>query len=207
MNKVDRRQQRQIRDLKDSAVVMRQGVITDDSPLTVSISGGTDVIGVKSLGGYEPDVGTRVNVAMWGRDALILGPSTSTPSLAGGVELGYAQITSNATQTGAGNNDVSGLSVSVTVGVRPILVRFEASSAFNSSGSGITIISIKESSTVLSTVSVSSTTLALPVRREVRLAPSAGSHTYKINLQQFVSGNSTLSAGSTDPAFIQVIEV
>lgn len=133
--------------------------------------------------------------------------SRVTRSSIRGVELGYAAITANVTQTGAGNVDVPGLSVTVTVGSRPIIVQVGASGLANSSASGVGGLQIKESTTVLASMSVILTALTFPVFRSVRLAPSAGSHTYKVNLSQLVTGNATLSAASTDPAFIQVIEI
>ena len=122
-------------------------------------------------------------------------------------ELGYAEITADVTQTGSGNQDVTGLSVTVEVGTRPIIVSVGAKLLSNSTSSGVATLSIKESTTTLATASVVLSTFSLPVFRSVRLAPSAGSHTYKINLAQLVSGNAVIGAGSTDPAFIQVVEV
>lgn len=124
-----------------------------------------------------------------------------------GVELGYAEITADVTQTGSGNQDVAGLSVTVNVGSRPIIVQIGAKSLANSSASGVGVLSIKEGATTLATISAVLSTLTLPIFRSRRLAPSAGSHTYKVNLAQLVTGNSTLGAASTDPAFIHVIEV
>lgn len=126
---------------------------------------------------------------------------------AGGIELGYAQITSTFTQTGAGSSDVTGLSTTVTVGTRPILVKFGCGGLANSSASGGTQMLIKESSTTLTAATIVFSTVGQPVFREVRLTPSAGSHTYKITLVQTVTGNSSITAAATDPAYIQVIEV
>lgn len=124
-----------------------------------------------------------------------------------GVELGYAEITANHVQTGAGSADVAGLSVTANVGGRPIIVRLNASSVFNSSASGISTLKILEGSTQLASVTATLTTTTIPVAREVRLSPSAGSHTYKVSLTQVITGNSTLSASATDPASLQVVEV
>lgn len=126
---------------------------------------------------------------------------------AGGVELGYAQITSTATQTGAGGSDVAGLSVAVTVGTRPIVVEFGCDGLVNTSGSGIAQAFIKEGSTNLTAATVSLTTIGMAVCRRVRLTPSAGSHTYKITLVQVVTGNSQITASAIDPAYIHVLEV
>jgi len=124
---------------------------------------------------------------------------------AGGVELGYAERGTDFTQTGAGNSDVTGLQVTVTVGTRPINIIVSAAGISNSSGSGLAFVNIKEGSTALGAVGAGLGTAneIYPVNRVIRLAPSAGSHTYKVNLQQFVTGNTTLNATSS----IQVIEV
>lgn len=129
---------------------------------------------------------------------------------AGNTELGYAQITSNTTQTGYGSVDVSGLSVTVTVGSRPIKVIFDAQSVTNSASNGIGTVDIYEGSTKLAGVTVSNVSVAAinsaAAHREYRAAPSAGSHTYKIKLSSLV-GNTTLYGATDSPAFIQVIEV
>lgn len=134
--------------------------------------------------------------------AVISGGDASPPR-----ELGYAQITTTATQTGAGSGDVSGLSVTVTVGSRPIVVEFACDGLVNTNASGITTAQIKEDTTVLAASTVSLTTIGMVVCRKVRLTPSAGAHTYKINLAQVVVGNSQITAGASDPAYIWVYEV
>lgn len=125
-----------------------------------------------------------------------------------GVELGYAEITSDFTQTGAGGpTDVTGLSVTVEVGARPIKVIFDCDSFYSSSASGITTVSIREGSTTLAGRTTSLTADLAGGHREVRLNPSAGSHTYKISVTQVITGNGKISATATSPAFIQVVEV
>lgn len=124
-----------------------------------------------------------------------------------GVELGYAEITANHVQTGAGTSDVTGLSVTVNVGARPIKIEFGCTSLANSSGSGLSSISIMEGATVLTSATYGLTTNTVPIYRAVRLAPSAGSHTYKIALGQIITGNSTLGAAANSPAYIHVTEV
>lgn len=128
---------------------------------------------------------------------------------AGGIELGFAQVTSNTTQTGAGVSDVPGLEVTVTVGSRPIVLLLSAQSLVNSSGSGVGYVALQEVTplTTLGSCIASGTALPLPVARRVRLAPSAGSHTYKVVVGQLVTGNTTLQATALDPASIQVVEV
>lgn len=129
---------------------------------------------------------------------------------AGNTELGYAQITSDATQTGFGGFDVPGLSVTVTVAARPIKVIFDAQVVNNSASNGVGTVDIYEGSTKLANVTVSNISVAAlnapGAHREYRAAPSAGSHTYKIKLSSLV-GNTTIKAAADSPAFIQVVEL
>lgn len=128
-----------------------------------------------------------------------------------GIELGYAEITSSFTQTGAGTSDVTGLSTTVTVASRPVVIHVWGSNFHNTNDAGITICRLQEGSTILASsyANFSANTL-VPLNIRRRLAPSAGSHTYKVVLSQFVSGNSVVEADSGTtygPAFIHVTEV
>lgn len=127
----------------------------------------------------------------------------------GGRELGYAEITTSFTQTGVGSSDVTGLTTTVTVGTRPIVVEFFSQNTYNSAGTGLTAVYIKEDTTFLQSASAYGVTVAAQYQlsAKVRLAPSSGSHTYKIAVQQFITGNSVIAAAATGPAFIQVLEV
>lgn len=122
-------------------------------------------------------------------------------------ELGYAEITAPDTQTGVGSKDVAGLSIPVTVGSRPIIVVLSGSTLSNSAAGGWGAVKIQEGASALASVQAVLTTLALPVHRERRLTPSAGSHTYKVVLAQVTSGNTTLAASATDPVSLHVFEV
>lgn len=135
--------------------------------------------------------------------ALLVAQETA----AAGIELGYAETTAALGQTGAGSTDVPGLTLSVTIGSRPVVVRVGASGIYNSSASGITQLKIMEGATTLAACTSSLTTVVMPAYRDVRLTPTAGAHTYKVQLTQLITGNSQMSAGATDPAYIQVLEV
>lgn len=129
---------------------------------------------------------------------------------AGHTELGYAQITSDVTQTGFGSLDVPGLSVTVTVGSRPVKVIFDAQGVTNTSANGVGTVDIYEGASKLANVTVSNISVAslnvAAAHREHRMAPSSGSHTYKIRLSSLV-GNTTIKAAADSPAFIQVVEI
>lgn len=124
-----------------------------------------------------------------------------------GVELGAAILTSNVVQTGAGNQDIADLTLTVEVGARPILLLLSGGSFANSAAGGVGTLQIKEGATILGSVQAVLTTLSIPVIRAVRLSPAAGPHTYKVNLGQLVTGNTTLSASATEPTLLEVLEV
>lgn len=128
----------------------------------------------------------------------------------GARELGYAEITSNATSTDnfGAETDVSGLTVTVTVGSRPIIVCFWGI-VFNTTAGDRAIVYIKEGTTNL----VSSSPISSAASQENtlylkrRLAPSAGSHTYKVMLSRLSAGTATIGSPAGARAHIQVIEV
>lgn len=133
-----------------------------------------------------------------------------------GVELGYAQITTSATSTTLNSNvaddtgDVSGLSVTVTVGTRPIVIRAWASRFFCDTTTSAAIAVLMEGDTTLSFARYdqhASASEGVPMVIESRLAPSAGSHTYKVTLTVLSAATATIAAAATAPAFIQVVEV
>lgn len=125
----------------------------------------------------------------------------------GGRELGYAQITATSPNFSTAGSDIAGLSVTVNVGVRPILVRFFTSGVTTASAGQYILLSIWEGATQLqaSAVAPGQTNDFVHVYGEVRLAPSAGSHTYKVR-GVTETGNATVLAIPTQPAFIQVVE-
>lgn len=129
-----------------------------------------------------------------------------------GTELGYAEITSSATSTNTVSpyDDVAGLSVTVTVGTRPILIRAWCSELRHSVAAGRSLILIKEGTTILAYGQVAASGTASRASNgiaEIRLNPSAGAHTYKVGLGGFDAGTMTVVAFATAPAHIHVTEV
>lgn len=132
--------------------------------------------------------------------------------------LGYAEITSNptvVTAVGAANRvDVTGLTITVTVGSRPIMVMGSFGTAFNDDASGRGGgIAIVETTTVMSQssgYSIAANAL-FPLTTYAVLTgsrqPSAGAHTYKIMAWAVVSGNLTLVAATGQRAFIMAVEL
>lgn len=131
---------------------------------------------------------------------------------AGNTELGYAAITSDFSGTATALTDIAGLSVTVTVGSRPILVKFQADAATTTSAytGGVYL---NEDGTDLGVLAVIAYGGLVPTHGVRRLAPSSGSHTYKLRYKSATAGTVTIKAGPGNaaavngPAFLQVVEV
>ena len=136
--------------------------------------------------------------------------STTPPVM--GTELGYAEITSSFSTTSTSFVDVTGLTTTVTVGARPILVVL-FTNGFSGPGTYGASVILKEDSTELGAIMTTLQTAAHPGMGMRRLAPSAGSHTYLIRAKSVSAGTTTIAAGtgasnSTNmPAYIQVLEI
>lgn len=147
---------------------------------------------------------SEANLEQWGAELVAAAGS--------GIELGYAQRTSDFTTTSTSLVDVTGLTTSVVVATRPIVVRFEAVLGSSVSG-GIGSISLFEDGTQIATIPYAQNGGAQArVARAVRRAPSAGSHTYKAQATVTPFGSGTLtvygdSGSPVGPSSIQVVEV
>lgn len=136
--------------------------------------------------------------------------SDYTDSIGGGVELGYAQITANATATTEA--DVAGLSTTVTVGARPIMVRAYAPQ-LQHSGSAFAAMSIFVGGSRTGTrMNGGVTSLVTGGLIEIRQNPAGGSYTYNVKLwgTNGIGGNSgtaTIVCQASNPAFIQVVQL
>lgn len=136
---------------------------------------------------------------------------------AGGIELGYAAITSTVTKTTLysavldGTGDVTGLSTTVTVASRPIMVKFSCPGGVNNNtATTSTLVSILEDGVEVCFARLDQHATASerdPMHFECRRAPSAGLHTYKIVLTTLAAGTAGINAGASSPTFIQVLEV
>jgi hypothetical protein len=128
-----------------------------------------------------------------------------------GVELGYAEITSNPnpgiTSVAPAWQDIPGLVVPVVVGNRPIVVIFSGPRVFNS-GAFRTDIGIREGVNDLQVGQLTSNAAndGSPMVLRVRLAPTPGAHTYKISGRVSAASTGTIQAAATGPASIQVLE-
>lgn len=133
------------------------------------------------------------------------------PTSDSGQELGYAEITSNfTTSTQSAATDVTGLTITVTVGARPIFVEFFTSQFFHSAASAAPSLRLLEDGAIVQVANSSLPTAGggPPSHMRVRRAPAAGSHTYKVQVFQGASpvGTITVQGGATAPAFIRAIE-
>jgi hypothetical protein len=130
--------------------------------------------------------------------------------------LGYAQITSNATQTSSTPTAVTGLSIGVTVpsGVTKVRVTAWTGVLNNSTANDYSTLSIWSGATSgtlttqLATANIQAATSSggqeMPCTCIAIIAPSAGAVYYTAALNITSGGTATMSASSTSPAFILV---
>jgi len=153
-----------------------------------------------ALSGVTPDAttATKGKIQLTGD----LAGTAAVPLLGlSAIKGGYAAITTAFNSTTVGSYvDVTGLSITFTVPTGGRGVHLEA--WFNASGgNGNMFVSILEGSTVLARTDIQGTTISGGVTMAY-LTPSAGSHTYKVSIQQGSAGTMSLRADTTYPAFI-----
>jgi hypothetical protein len=122
--------------------------------------------------------------------------------------LGYAQVTANQ-GTFTTEVDLTSLTVTVTVPYAAHRIKVSAFAAFQSSVASDTVaFRIKEGATVLQECGVvlpSTANNNVGVTATVVLVPTAAAHTYKLSaLKELGTGNITMGASATAPAFILV---
>lgn len=140
----------------------------------------------------------------------VAGTPGTWADVSSGRELGYAEVTSSFAPGNGTLQDVPGLSVTFTPGVRPVRMIFFAQSVFNSiANGGITLQIAKSDNTVLmqqvqgdatasqaqdaTVISRKTFTPNVPVTAKVRIGGTFG-------------GNLTMTASVTAPASLQVVE-
>lgn len=124
--------------------------------------------------------------------------------------LGYAQITANQSTSSTSLVDVTGLSVTVTVGSRPIRVICYSWGSLNTGSDLRTQYSLRDvtaGAEVQYAIITSTGSQQEALCLVAYLTPAAGSRTYKLQFAVAVNGTSTISAAATRPAFILVEEV
>jgi len=128
-----------------------------------------------------------------------------------GVELGYAEITSNFTTGTAANTvyPVTGLSVTVTTGSKPVMVEAFLPAITALAGTMDVSCQLYEDGTVIQASSETSSATAnksVIGTPRVRRNPAAGSHTYDVRLKANIANGMIALANAAFPAFIQVKE-
>jgi hypothetical protein len=122
--------------------------------------------------------------------------------------LGYAQATVD--QTGiTANVDLTSLAVTVTVATgRRIRISFKLS-VENSNANGGSAVFIQEGASQLQTCRFlnPNANVSITAQGSVVLTPTAASHTYKLTMQNYVSGTAVSRAGSPEPAYILVEDI
>ncbi|GAC1406933.1 MAG: hypothetical protein NVSMB52_20380 [Chloroflexota bacterium] len=128
-------------------------------------------------------------------------------------KLGYTQITANQSTTSTTYVDVPGLSVTVTVGTRPLKITAYAPLINNTvAGNGgywkisdVTGAADIQLARVLEGQTASTGMAVCAVAANV--SPAAGSRTYKVQYAILNAGTLNLIASATSPAFILVEEI
>ena len=171
--------------------------------VTVAATGGVTIVG-----------GSVFTVAQYGMivlrkratDEWVVAANAGSAVQVG--ELGYAAITADVTQVGAGNALVTGMSSTVTTTSRPVMVGMSAQIKHGTSGSTITLTLEEDGTTILSAeFTAAAANQSVPVERSIRRFPTAGSHTYRCRVTTTGTGTGTVMASSTSPAWVNVIQV
>lgn len=147
--------------------------------------------------------------------AVFICTTAGTPGtwadMSSGKELGYAEVTSSLTTTvttDANRVDASGLIITVTVGTRPIILEFYGWVWNTTLNSGVSIFLVENAAgnsnntPILQKANMISAGIAsasIPFNLRARLAPSAGSHTYKVMFAAITSGTATIFGSSVAP--------
>jgi hypothetical protein len=137
------------------------------------------------------------------------------PQREGVDELGYAERLTNDSSTSTTLADITGLAVTVLTRGKPIEVEFEAGHVNQLTANAGYKFAILEDGVIV-TRALANLHPALyswgPVRRKVRLLPTPGSHTYKVQFACSAAGTLTLGAsdpvaGAYGPMYIHVREL
>jgi len=158
---------------------------------------------------------TRLAIGSTNRVLTVISgnPSWESPAAAP-AELGYAAITSDLTTTSTSMVDATGLSVTVTVGSRPIIVEAYLSEARTDKNGARAICEIYDNTAAARVqlgiaTGVTNAGVGQTLCMKVRLTPASGSRTYKVrwSVDAGVSATGTIRAASTNPSWIRVYEI
>jgi hypothetical protein len=126
--------------------------------------------------------------------------------------IGYAEVTANQAGIGTGGADLTGLTVTVTVGTsRRIKVTGFVRAWSQTVANARIAFRVQESTTILNEVVVEGSPVAGNAgdgNQVVWVAtPTSGSHTYKLTAGVLDTGTTTMNAAATYPAFILVEDI
>lgn len=133
------------------------------------------------------------------------------------AELGYAEISTSFTKptAGSGAEDVTGLSVTIDVGLRPVYLHFWCTHVTVDVNPTLAIVSITDSANgqqaVQGTIPVANPSTvaagAVPFNIWCRVNPAPGTYTYKVRINVSTGGaKASIVATATARAFLRAIE-
>ncbi len=137
---------------------------------------------------------------------------TDLAPLMPGYDLGYGASTATFTTASTTAVDVTSATVTVTVGLRPILVEYGALLSSATAGD-IIIFTLVETSTAVGQINVATPAGAsalnyFQANGHIKRSPSAGNLTYKLQIYNFTAArNVQCNGGATTPTFIHVTQL
>lgn len=134
-------------------------------------------------------------------------PGTWVDASSSGRELGSVEKTDgNFTSTTIAGVDVTGMSLSFTVGARPVYVWFGASD-MSLSAAGIVLLSLLEGATTLEFIrgTTGTGTPRLPVGASHARISTPGPHTVKLQMSASAAGTMTLYNTANNPIFLRAV--
>jgi hypothetical protein len=175
----------------------RTGSSPADNPLVVGANGRVPEVYL-DLGSYLGEISGE------GLDDYTIDIEAVTGDTAPGAELGYVESEIAFTTTSTSNVDVTNMELTVTTDGQPIKVEFAAVALLHTASNGIPILSILEDDTIVFQYSMrtAAANCGQGVSPFVRRQPSAGEHTYKVQVLTSIfgaAGTVTVNAGAEAP--------
>lgn len=180
--------------LERERVRYRQGVVTDDDPLSVAVGGAaTPYTGVDSLAGPASlRAGDNVGALTWGNSMLVLGALTSMAGVRVSAFTGSTTITTASSTFAA----MTGLTTGTRAwSGRPVLVAWSAELFHSVSGGFVSTLCALDGTVrgVPAGINAPAASTTANVAAFALLTPSAGSHTLDI---RWATNTATASAAN-----------
>lgn len=133
------------------------------------------------VGTVDPSIANTLEAG----DVWINPDDLSGAYYSGGKELDYVESAAFFTMTGLSATDVTGFLISPIIGSRPVYLGVDLVLQSGTSGAVQAFVSIYEGATQIIEWQISLLTqfALVPFKREVRVSPSAGSHSYQLKLR------------------------